>query len=467
MKTTPRLIQLLSADEKIDPHALLLAEQIAALPFVQKAVCLPDFHWKATMEAPSSFAVATKNHIVPHFSSTSLNCGMGLIKTGLFFDEFNKERIKTFFSYFRKSQDSKDKYDINQEELLSLLKKGAAFLIGKYHLPAETLGAIESKGNCLKEDISVSTTDIAKLLHPEDMTDPNYMGLKGLGLGFGGNHFFEMQYVSEVLDEKTCESIHIHKNEVVFMYHTGGGIIPGFIGGYYARRTKGYVHNLKMVYNKLRFHFRTTQDILSFRKKWRYYFSDEKYIAIQADTPEGHKQKILNEIAMNYGYGYRMATIARAREALANSTDSSLAGFQLLCDIPHNTIGEEAIDGKTYWVHRHNACCMQQGEIGILPGMNNTSSFLIAGGENGGQFLNTIPHGAGDAVKKFEKIDERIDPGTTTSKFLDMEKDAKPIEHIGDTGVNSVIDTLSKQKLIRPIARLTPFAVLKDFRPNL
>lgn len=460
-----KLINLLAEDEEYDVKSLELAYYISSLEFVEKAVCLPDFHWKINMESPSSFGVATVGCIVPHFSSTSMNCGMGLINTGLKISDFGPKAVAQFYNFFRDSQKEQKQYDINRDELLQILKAGASVVLEKNMLPHKMVESIEPTGKCLQEQ-RVSLDQISDFFNTSDLNDPNYIGLKGLGMAFGGNHFLEIQYVAEIIDAEECSKRNITLNDMVIMYHTGGGIIPGFIGGYYARRMKGYIFDYRLLYNKFRFHFHTYNDILQAYKKWCYYFSTRKYVAIPAGSVLGKKHELLNQVAMNYGYAYRMVTVARCRDSLLKLAGGDLDSFHLVCDVAHNTIQKEQLFGNFYWIHRHNACRTESGRIGVLPGMNCTSSYIISGGDETEKALNTIPHGAGVAVNKYHTgLEQKID--RYTLRFNNLSHEPVKIQHIADDGVNSVVGHLSKIRLIRPLARLTPVAVLKDFRPKL
>src|SRR5262249_36993973 len=141
-------------------------------------------------------------------------------------------------------------------------------------------------------------------------------GLRDLGLGFGGNHFLELQIVEEEFDEAECHRLGIARGQAYVMYHGGGGGLPGFVGGYYGDRREGYTQGWGLTASKLRFHFAKPRDWLRLRERWRYYFSGERFPAIPVDGPEGRRNRVALAVAMNYGYAYRVAMAARVRWAI-------------------------------------------------------------------------------------------------------------------------------------------------------
>ena len=84
----------LSLGESAPRPILEKLEEIARLPYVDGVLALPDLHWKARMEVPSSIAIATRGVVVPEFTSAAINDGMGVLRTGLTADEMTPERLE-------------------------------------------------------------------------------------------------------------------------------------------------------------------------------------------------------------------------------------------------------------------------------------------------------------------------------------------------------------------------------------
>jgi tRNA-splicing ligase RtcB len=102
------------------------------------------------------------------------------------------------------------------------------------------------------------------------------------------------------------------------------------------------------------------------------------------------------------------------------------------------------------------------GQAVLLPGTNRTSSYLCVAGDRAEQSLYSACHGAGTVVADFAARGiSRPDPeGRSTLKF--NYRGTAPVEaaHLDDKGVDEALGILVHHGLVRPVARMRPFAVL-------
>ena len=96
-----------------------------------------------------------------------------------------------------------------------------------------------------------------------------------------------------------------------------------------------------------------------------------------------------------------------------------------------------------------------------MPGTHRTSSYLcVAGGS--ADALYSACHGAGTVVADFARrgISKQDEQNRSTLRF--RYNDAAPAEvaHFDDNGVDEVLGVLVRDGLVRPVARMRPFAVL-------
>jgi tRNA-splicing ligase RtcB len=177
---------------------------------------------------------------------------------------------------------------------------------------------------------------------------------------------------------------------------------------------------------------------------------------------------------MNYGFAFRTATYAALRKIAADVFGGT--GGRLVVDSPHNSIYEEPMaDGTTAVVHRHNACRAYPAELSppgtvfartgqavLLPGTHRTSSYLAVAGPRSADSLHSACHGAGTLVSDFAAHGRSAQhpEGHRTLRF--RYTDAAPCQttHLDDNGVNAALGVLVNNGLVRPIARMRPFAVL-------
>jgi RNA-splicing ligase RtcB len=102
------------------------------------------------------------------------------------------------------------------------------------------------------------------------------------------------------------------------------------------------------------------------------------------------------------------------------------------------------------------------GQPLLLPGTNRTSSYLCVAQEGAGRSLYSASHGAGTTVTDFAArgLSERDPQGRLTLRFRYSRRDPVEVEQLDDRGVDEVLAILRQHDILRPVARLRPFAVL-------
>jgi tRNA-splicing ligase RtcB len=83
-------------------------------------------------------------------------------------------------------------------------------------------------------------------------------------------------------------------------------------------------------------------------------------------------------------------------------------------------------------------------------------------GEGASASLYSASHGAGSSVKSFASRGlSGPDPrGRTTLRFSYRRQGPVVVEQLDDRGVDDTLQTLVRHDVLRPVARLRPFAVL-------
>jgi tRNA-splicing ligase RtcB len=227
-----------------------------------------------------------------------------------------------------------------------------------------------------------------------------------------------------------------------------------------------------MAVQKPLYHLATAKSAEEFRLRRRLYFSSV-YPPVERDSVEGERLMLSNIMAMNYGWAFRVAVFSILTKLLGESLGAQ--DCRLVVDSPHNTAYEEEIGGRRAIVHRHNAARAfpaskmadhplfgVTGQPLLLPGTNRTSSYLCVAGEGAVDSLYSVSHGAGSNVKQFEKsgLSSADVEGRRTLRFSYKEKDPREVAQLDDEGVNDALETLAAHDIVRPVARLRPFAVL-------
>jgi tRNA-splicing ligase RtcB len=195
---------------------------------------------------------------------------------------------------------------------------------------------------------------------------------------------------------------------------------------------------------------------------------------VDRDGEEGRRLMLANAFQMNYGFAFRIATYATLRR-LADQTFGA-TGSRLVVDSPHNSIYEEEVEGERAIVHRHNSCRALPaskvdghpafGGIGqalLLPGLHRTSSYLCVAAEGAQASLYSACHGAGSMISDFERRGvSGFDPrGRSTLTFGYDDHAPTEDRHLDDLGVNEALGILTGNEIVKPVARMRPFAVLR------
>jgi RNA-splicing ligase RtcB len=227
-----------------------------------------------------------------------------------------------------------------------------------------------------------------------------------------------------------------------------------------------------MAVQKPLYHFGRARSLEELRLRKALYFS-RVYPPVDREGVEGERLLLANAMAMNYGFAFRLSALASLRALLRDTFGPTES--RLIVDSPHNSIYEEEIDGASVLVHRHNAARaypasrMREhpvfagiGQPLLVPGTNRTSSYLCVADESAEASLYSAPHGAGASIESFvARGMSGPDPrGRTTLRFRYSSQAPIEVPQLDDRGVDDVVRVLTAHGIVRPVARLRPFAVL-------
>jgi tRNA-splicing ligase RtcB len=465
--TPGRLIRLSTGGE-VPPAMLEILERVAAEPFVESVLALPDLHWKADMEVPSSLAITTRDFMVPEFTSMDVNDGMGVIPTGLTERDATPARIGALFTSINANSAAghfdRNRYSLSAAELRATLDGGARALLERYRLPAEVLHGFEDGGCVPAADLGAPRLlDVVplQLLHTTFTRSE-------MGLNFGGNHFLEVQVVDELLDAERARRWGFERGQVVVMYHLGPGPFSATLLNHYSRRTKLPSARVPLYFfSKLLFHYLQRLGKGSLARKWELHFRQNGWTAMAADSEEGRLLRQAMAMAINFGYAYRLATVRAIADGLAETFSPQLA-WRLFCDVSHNGIEELPGPDGVRFVARHNACRLVPGEPTIVAGMYDVPSYLGVAQANVSERLRSYDHGAGHLIETARHHDRlaggvgeitrfRMTRGrfgrTVSQKILPM-RSGDPMERL--------MDCFQEQGMMQRVVRMRPIGNMKN-----
>ena len=473
----PKKVHLLGCDIS-DPALQHILKQILSLKSLAfSPVCLPDLLMKPRVEAPASFAAATRNTIVQDLTAPSVGCGMGIAKTSLTRDQMNVDFFERFFQEMRGGLGPrygffkncllwlgvlarpKQPYDLSGQEFERVIRLGASAVIEKYGFPSSLLDSIEYRGSLFNE-YEQKNLAIKNILPRVSFKT----GMHDLGYGFKGNHFLEIQYVEEILDPALAKQWDITKNQIMIMFHGGGGAVPYHVGRYYGNRKKNTMRQkIGLLVFKTLFHFGSLDGIKNFWRRFVYFILPRPFTEIPANSQEGKRLMQAQKAALNYSYAFRVAMLKRIQESMQKAASNPQAEINLVWDAIHNSILPEIIKGEQVMVHRHTANRAHPGKPLIVSGFNTTCSYLAVALPGAEERLFSADHGAGGVIKRLEANGQsRTHPDNhKTLIYQSKEPRIKEAAHITDEGINHVMDHLERESIARPVIRLRPLAVFK------
>jgi RNA-splicing ligase RtcB len=454
---------------RTDPEALeRLEEEVRDADLAAPAVVMPDFHQEKNMEAPCSIAVATRGTIRPTVNNAAVNCGMALVTL-----DTGRPPISAVDAFYRGIRErlpypSGYRRDLTSKEIVRAATEGSWFAVDRHGVDPAELDRVEEGGALdlepfggvgrLKRELPLLTRQLSRLQFA--MVGPS-------------NHFIELQEVEEILDSVAAELLGIASGQITIQYHAGGGVLTGLIGRMFGRR-RDYPrkHRAIMAVQKPLQHLATARSLDELRLRRALYFSDGAPPIPRYGT-EGDRVMLANAAAMNYGFAYRLAVYAHLRRIAAETLGA--ARSQLIVDSPHDTLYEEEIAGAPALVHRyktsraypaermtHHPIFGRTGQPILLPGTNRTSSFLCVADVGAADALYSTCHGTGSIIADFERRGISVaDPeGRSTMRFRYADGAPISVPHLDDRGIDGALGILTGHRIVRPVARLRPFAVL-------
>jgi RNA-splicing ligase RtcB len=458
-------------DSELSPAdpALLgrLRDGTATADLAAPPVVLPDFCHKDKSEMPSSIAVATRGAIRPTLTDAALNCGMALAT--LDGERPSPEAVTRFYRRVRERFPNPPGWrrELTREEVLRAAVEGADFAAERYGLDAADIARVEEFGRLPVDELGGAARARAEL---------PWVCVQLARLRFGSigpsTHFLELQEVEEILDPAAAAHLGVHAGQVTLQFHNGGGVLTGQVGEMYARRrSASRLLRTEMAVLKPLVHLRGPFRADEARRRFALYFAAGTP-SIPADGAEGRRVLLAQRLSMNYGFAYRLATFAALRRFAREAFGARLS---LVVDSPHNSVYEEEVDGRPAYVHRHNAArawtparmaghpvFARTGQPLLLPGTNRTSSFLCVPATDAHRSLFTACHGTGSIISSFVR-EGRSGPdpwGRSTDCYSYADSAPRPVGHLDDLGVAEGLDILVRNGLVRPVARMRPFAVL-------
>lgn len=431
--------------DQIEDAAIEQLTNVACLPgVIEPVIGLPDMHWGygLPMGAVSAFD-AEKGIISAGLCGFDINCGVNSIRTNLTAKEVmvkQKELIQELFRTIPCGVGSKGKLRLTPEQLDDVLKRGVNWAVDNGYGTRDDMEHMEEKG-CMEGADPAKVSELAKK-----------RGAPQLGTLGAGNHFLEIQKVSDILDKEYTKRLGIaQKDQVLIMVHCG---------------SRGFGHQVATDYLKIQ-----EQAV----KKYNIWLPDQQLACAPVDSPEGMDFFAAMKCAVNYSFTNRLVMTQWIREVFEKIFSKSWEDMDMhtIYAIAHNVIKleEHTVNGKKQkvYVHRKGATRSFPDEPALIAGTMGTASYILKGTREAmKKSFGSTCHGAGRrmsrhaAIRKFWGEDVKkslaekgIESQSTHPKVLSEEAPGAYKD------VEQVIESVHGAGISLKVCRMVPMAVAK------
>ncbi|MBT3827383.1 RtcB family protein [bacterium] len=428
---------------------------VASLPGVVKgAYAMPDIHQGYGF--PIGGVVATDidegGVISPGGIGYDINCGVRLLVANMPYDKIKgsmEELARALYQAVPSGVGRGGSLLLSSQEMNDVLQYGAAQMVKMGY-------GLQSDLNFCEEEGALASAD------PGAVSDrARQRGLDQVGTLGSGNHFIEIQRVSDLLDESIARTFGLDVDAVTVMIHCG---------------SRGLGHQICTDY---------VRNMVPHLQEWGIKLPDRELACAPFKSDEGQQYFAAMNAAANFAWANRHTIGHNIRQAWKSvlGQDAELA---TVYDVSHN-IGKletHLVDGvtKKLLVHRKGAtrafgpgrpeiCERYQvsGQPVFIPGTMGTSSYVLAGTAEGMEVaFGSTCHGAGRRMSRTKA--KRTISGQQLRKTLSekgiiiqCESDREVAEEapIAYKDVDNVVRVVSNLGIARLVARLVPLAVIK------
>jgi len=253
--------------------------------------------------------------------------------------------------------------------------------------------------------------------------------MKQVGTLGGGNHFIEIQKGDD--------------GHIWVMIHSGSRNIGLKVAEYYNE----LAYDLNKKWHSNTFLPKNKKDSLAF---------------LPVDSIEGQDYIREMQYCVDFALSNRKLMMEKVINIVNKYTD--MQWFDPIINIAHNYARLEHHMGRNVWVHRKGATLADEGTIGIIPGSQGSSSYIVKGKGEVMSF-KSCSHGAGRKIGR--KVAQKVLNLEEEVRLLDEKGILHAIRGISDLdeapGSYKEIETvmLEQQDLVEIITKLTPLAVVK------
>jgi tRNA-splicing ligase RtcB len=391
-----------------DDMTLDQLRNVAKMPgAVAPALCMPDGHQGYGFPVGGVAAFdAEDGCISPAGIGFDINCGVRMVRTNLTYEDVQgreEELVDALFDAVPCGLGGGGVHEGTHTDLEKALERGVDWCV------EEGYATREDRLHCEDEGMRPDADPDAVSKKAKDR------GASQMGSLGSGNHFLEVQRVTDVYDDATADAFGLTEDQVVVLIHCGSrGLGHQVCSDYLRRIEQEHPEFLETLPDKDLAAAPAGSDL-----------ADEYYGAMCA--------------AINFAWVNRQLITHAVRETFADVFDTSWEAMEmeLLYDVAHNIAKRESHevtkteDGyslygagerveRDLYVHRKGAtrafpaghpevpnAYREVGQPVIIPGSMGAGSYILRGGEQSmGRSFGSTAHGAGRLMSRTQAKDE-------------------------------------------------------------
>lgn len=363
-----------------------------------------------------------------------------------------KDLVEVLYREIPSGVGSKGRIRLTKEDEKRVLVKGARWAVEQGYGRQEDLERTES-GGCIDE---VDPSLISERAYERGRGQQGTLG--------SGNHFLEIQYVSEIYDNKAANILGLRLDQLTIMIHTG---------------SRGFGHQVCTDY---------LEAMERAVKKYGITLADRELACAPINSTEGQDYFSSMKAAANYAWANRQCIMHWTMEAVMNTLGMSPdeLGLSLVYDVAHNIakIEDHTVDGRKrrLMVHRKGATraftaghpelpevYRNIGQPVLIPGDMGRASFVLLGTNKAMQeTFGSTCHGAGRVMSRHQAIRkakgraiwrEMEDAGIFVRSAGRQTLAEEMSEAYKD--ISNVVDVVHRAGISKKVAKLRPLGVIK------
>jgi tRNA-splicing ligase RtcB len=382
--TSEKILKGMGADEGPKQVA-----NVAHLPGIVKAsLAMPDIHWGYGFPIGGVAAFDLDEGIVsPGGVGYDINCGCRLMTTRLQMEDIRDrlgDLVTALFQRIPSGVGSRGNLKLSAKEEKQVLGEGSAWAVRQGYGTQADLETTEDRGVMAGAD-------------PDKVSDRAIeRGRDQLGTLGSGNHFLEIEVVSEIYDGTAAEAFGLKTGQICVLIHSGSrGLGYQVCDDYLAQMVK-HIHEIGIP------------------------LPDRQLACARLTSDRGQDYLTAMACAANYAWANRQLLMHLTRETFEKTLGMNPRdlGMRLLYDVCHNIAKIETLPltGKNVrlCVHRKGAtrafppghpalpaAYRKTGQPVLIPGDMGTGSYILAGTERAyTETFGSTCHGAGRVMSR-------------------------------------------------------------------